>query len=62
MKVSKLVDEVNKEIRSEEEEIARGIIKVKLMEIQGMKAVLKQAEAQLDELLSMEVSDVVWSK
>ena len=62
MKMKDLVNNIKFEVREEEKEVAEAIIKEKLIEINGMKAVLKQAEAQLEELLAREVSDVVWSE
>ena len=62
MKMKTLAAEVMEIVREEEKNIARGIIHEKVIEIRGMKVVLKQAEAQLEELLNKEVSDVVWSE
>lgn len=62
MKMKDLVNNIKSEVVAEEREVAGEIIREKVIEVRGMRVILKQAEAQLEELLNKEVSDVVWSE
>ena len=59
MKLFDLVDEVRIRIEDEKKEIAKEIIKERILEIQAMKKVLTKAEKQLNELLHKDIDDVI---
>ena len=59
MKLLDLVDDVRRIIEDEKKEIAKEILKERILEIQAMKKVLTKAEKQLNELLGKEIDDVV---
>ena len=59
MKLLDLVDDVRRIIEDEKKEIAKEILKERILEIQAMKKVLTKAENQLSELLHKDIDDVV---
>jgi len=59
MKISDLMDEVKIEIEEEKKEMAKGVLKQRLYEIQSAKKCLTKLEKQLQDLLDKDIDDVV---
>lgn len=58
MKARDLLSEVSTEVRSDNIALAKEIISERVREINSLKVLLKKSEAQLEEILEMDVDDV----
>lgn len=58
MNLKEIREIAESEIDDEQKAIAKEIIKERLLEIRALKALLKKAEAKLDEILNMDIDDV----
>ena len=59
MKVQEIMHEVLAEIKDEQKDAAKKILKERVVEIQLLKSCLDNAEKQLNELLKKDIIDVI---
>lgn len=59
MKLSELENEARQELESEKVDIAKGVIKERIREIEKTEAILKKLKAKYAEMLEKSVEDII---